>query len=208
MGAGNTSFLAPSEGILRMIRQFRTYLFSIAALFVAHLLAPLPAFARLADDGGYHIRFIKGRSCLANAYDKYEPMNARPCRTIGDDPNGHYDAFGPFYVLMLIREHDDHKWLESRLTSDCMSATSSSRRPPFADMCRPGSRDQKWELVHEVGHHYRVRHASSGLCLGHVGRSHHVSLLPCHDDHTAVTITLQDPYPSTELPPYPTPNEG
>lgn len=192
-----------------MKRNVRAFLFYVGSLLAAQLAASPAAHARLDDEGGYHIRFIEGRSCLANAYDKYEPLNALPCRSIGDDPNGLFDAFGPFYVLTLIRDHDEHKWLESRLTGDCISAIPSAyQRQPFADMCRPGSLDQKWELLHESGNHYRVRHVRSGLCLGHVGRSHHVSMLPCDDEHTAVTITLQDPYPGTELPPYPAPHES
>jgi hypothetical protein len=192
-----------------MRRNFSAFLFYIATLLAANVLAAPAAHALLDDLGGYHIRFLEGRSCLANAYDKYEPLNARPCRSIGDDPNGQFDAFGPFYVLTYIRDHDDHKWLESRLTGDCISAIPSAfQRRPFADMCRPGSLDQKWEVLHESGIQYRVRHVRSGLCLGHVGQSHHVTMLPCDDGHTAVTITLQDPYPGTELPPYPTPHES
>lgn len=192
-----------------MIRHLSTYLCHIAALLASHVLVSPAAFAQQADAGGYHIRFVEGRTCLANAYDKYEPLNARPCRTIGDDPDGIFDAFGPFYVLTYIRDHDEDKWLESRLTGDCVSATPSAfRRRPFADMCRRGSLDQKWKLIHEVGNHYRVRHVRSGLCLGHDGQSHHVTMLPCDDSRTAVVITLQDPYPATDLPPYPTPHES
>lgn len=181
----------------------------IGIFLIALTLTPKATFANLEDRGGYHIRFLKERSCIANSADRTEPVQARPCRTIGDDPRGIYDPFGPFYVLILIRDHDNHKWLEARLTHDCITVTPPAlKRRPLADMCRPGSEDQKWEIVLGNDDTYRVRHFKSKLCLGHPDKSQHVIMLPCQDDATQVSITLQDPYPSTALPPYPVPHEG
>ena len=192
-----------------MIHIHSSTLALVLSMLAANMLLVPPALADLSDEGGYHLRFIKGRSCLANAYESFAPLEAKPCRELGHDPEERFDPFGPFYVLTLIRDHDEHKWLESRLTGHCISATPSAyRRRPFADMCRPGSKEQKWELLHEANDSYRVRHAQSGLCLGYKSPSQHVTLLPCDDDHTAIHISLQDPYPNTELPPFPPPHDS
>lgn len=189
--------------------KIKSILLAIAIIIGSQFVATTSSFALLDDHGGYHIRFIHARTCLAAGYDKYHSLEAKSCRALDDDPRGIYDPFGPFLVLMHIRNHDDHKWVEARLTNDCMSATQPvHRRPPFADMCRPGSLDQKWELLGDSDNHYRLQHVSSKLCLGHTFKDRYVSLLPCTDERTRLAITLHDPYPLTDLPPWPTPNEG
>ena len=182
----------------------------LVLLVSAFLFFSSSALATLDDLGGYHIRFVGERQCLSDIDEVHGLLTAWPCRTFDDDPAGRFDPFGPFYVLVFIRQELDHQWLEFRLSGRCVSVTTQLGQPrrPYKDVCRFGASDQKWEVIPESNSHYRVRHVATNLCLGHLPKARHVSMLSCQNEHTLLAITLRDPHPVTELPPYPAPPES